>query len=57
MYQNELTEMKLRSNLLYEENYELQSQLKQLQKENQKVVTRYMELKDKQRHSDTMVCT
>ena len=56
--------MKLSSNVLHEKNDELQSQLsitskqlKQLQEENNKVVIQYMELKDKQRHSDTMVCT
>ena len=56
--------MKLSSKVLHEKNDELQSQLsvaskqlKQLQEENKKVDTQYMELKDKQRHSDTMVCT
>ena len=56
--------MKQSSDLLHEKNDKLQSQLsiaskqlKQLQEENKKVVTQYMELKDKQRHNDTMVCT
>ena len=65
MYQNELTEMKLRYNLLHEENYGLQSKLmftsmklRQLQEDNQKIVTRCMELKHEQRHSesDITVC-
>ena len=56
--------MKLSNNLLHEKHDELQSQLsvaskqlKQLQEEHKKVITQHMELKDKQRHSDTTVCT
>ena len=63
MYQKELTEMRQSNNLLLEENDRLQSQLsvtstqfKQLQEENDKVGTRYMELKHEQRHSDAMLC-
>ena len=48
--QQELDEMKLKYNLLYEENAELKSQLdtmrKQL-KENRKLVEKYRNLKDK----------
>ena len=63
MYQNELTKIKLSNNSLLEENDRLQSQLsvtstqfKQLQEENDKVGTQYMELKHEQRHSDAMLC-
>ena len=62
MYQKESEEVKL-SSLLHEKNDELQSQLDnahkqflELQAENKKVLTKYMELKDKKRHYDDMVC-
>ena len=62
MCQNELEETKLK--LLSKKNDELESQLhiahkqlEQLQVENKKIIAKYMELKDKEKHTDIMVCS
>ena len=51
--QQELDEMKLKYNLLYEENADLKSQLDIMHKqskENRKLVEKYMELKFEKEH-------
>ena len=48
--------MKLKYNLLYEENTELKSQLDTTQKHsNKKLVEKYRELKDKEKHDTVSV--
>ena len=53
--QQELDEMKLKYNLLYEENVDLKSQLHTMHKENRKLVEKDMELEFEKQHDTTIL--